>query len=260
MTDETQLEKLKHRIRALLAKSVENGATEAEAMAAAAKAQELLAKYGIETDELDAEAFVTERFEAKKASRKFDWSDRIGYGVGLFTGTFPFKQPGKPVSFHGRETDAFFALWLCDALDGFITRAAMAYVAETGKVRSTGKGGSRYIPGQGDMFAAAGTRVQIARPEADWERDLRMKNYGMGCADRICARLTELATDASWRKADDAQRDLSRKGWKFAARSRHDHVGDEASYAAGEAAGERATFSRPVGSSGASAPLGIGGR
>lgn len=48
----TEREKIAARIRALLAKTVENGCTEDEAVQAAAKAAELLAKYNLTVDEV----------------------------------------------------------------------------------------------------------------------------------------------------------------------------------------------------------------
>lgn len=63
----TDREKIAARIRALLAKTVENGCTEDEAIAAAAKAAELLALYDLDLDEVQMRATpfesYTERYE-----------------------------------------------------------------------------------------------------------------------------------------------------------------------------------------------------
>lgn len=62
-----QREAIIAKVRALLAKTIENGATEAEALFAAAKAAELMAKYDLEMDEVEArEAGV------KQADRDMD--------------------------------------------------------------------------------------------------------------------------------------------------------------------------------------------
>jgi hypothetical protein len=52
----TEREKIAARIRALLAKTVENGCTEDEAVSAAAKAAELLARYNLTVDEVEMRA------------------------------------------------------------------------------------------------------------------------------------------------------------------------------------------------------------
>src|SRR3546814_7664627 len=76
MSDHDETERKRRRdsalekIRALLRKTVENGATEAEAMAAASKAEELIAKYDVETTELD----IKESAFASAAS-EFDYTD-----------------------------------------------------------------------------------------------------------------------------------------------------------------------------------------
>ena len=46
--DETQKDKMAHKIRALMAKAEDSAATEAEAVAAAEKAKELLDKYQLD--------------------------------------------------------------------------------------------------------------------------------------------------------------------------------------------------------------------
>lgn len=53
MTQDSELSKVKARIRALAAKTVERGCSEAEAMAAAAKVGELLAVYGLTMSEVE---------------------------------------------------------------------------------------------------------------------------------------------------------------------------------------------------------------
>ncbi|GGH14633.1 hypothetical protein GCM10007036_14090 [Alsobacter metallidurans] len=262
MTDFTVQEKLKHRIRALLAKSVENGASEHEALAAAEKAQELLAKYGLSREEMDAEAFVLNRFADKSASRGFNWSEQLAYGVAVFTGTFPFRQEGV-ITLHGRETDGMFANWLIDALDGFVSRQAMAYAADTGGIKSSGKASKPRPFGQSDLFGSSSRAVEAVRPETEWQRKDRMKSFAVGVCHRIEARLIELATAETRRRMDDARNDLVKnRGMSFKkGGTRRDSIGDKGAYAAGQRAGDSAAFNRPVGGSrGSAAPLQIGGR
>ena len=53
MAEHPDLDALKARLRALLAMTVDNGCTEAEALAAAAKAQEMLSRHGLDAAELE---------------------------------------------------------------------------------------------------------------------------------------------------------------------------------------------------------------
>ncbi|HZC12376.1 MAG TPA: DUF2786 domain-containing protein, partial [Thermoleophilaceae bacterium] len=64
MDQQTELAKVKARIRALAAKTVDRGCSEAEAMAAAAKVGELLDVYGLSMSEVELreEACVQRRF------------------------------------------------------------------------------------------------------------------------------------------------------------------------------------------------------
>jgi hypothetical protein len=53
MSQQTELEKVKARIRALAARTVDRGCTEAEAIAAAQKVGELLEVYGLSMSEVE---------------------------------------------------------------------------------------------------------------------------------------------------------------------------------------------------------------
>jgi len=71
MDQQTELSKVKARIRALAAKTVERGCSEAEAMAAAAKVGELLDVYGLSMSEVELreEACVQRRIPAQGPGR-----------------------------------------------------------------------------------------------------------------------------------------------------------------------------------------------
>lgn len=240
----TSKERLVARIRALLSKTVENGATEAEAMSALAKAQEIMQSHGLDHAAVEAEAFVREKFVENQVRRCY-WGRDLGYAIGQFTGTFPYAPVGeKAVTYCGRESDAIFAFWLTDALDAFVTRHARAYVMETGGARTDG---SRrcVIAGQGDMFG--GTALRTINPETVFARNKRIQDFGRGVCTRIHFRLLELATDETKQRAADAKRQLQREGMVFnKGRTGNKRATDAAAFNAGVKAGDHAQFNKPV--------------
>ena len=71
MTDPAALDKLKLRIQALRAKTMDNGCTEAEAMMAAAKVAELLDRYDLTLSDVELRESACERrvFETRRKNR-----------------------------------------------------------------------------------------------------------------------------------------------------------------------------------------------
>ena|GEM_PF-4841054 len=249
-------ENLLRRLKALLAKTVENGASEAEAMSALAKAQEIMQAHGLSQEAIEAEAFVEQLIE-KRAARKYAWHKDIAYGVGCFTGTYPYMREGYQVVFAGRETATMFAGWLCDALDGFVTRNALAYLNEAGGARATGTKRSVYVPGQADMF---GSSAVVKRdPETDYQRQQRLQAFAIGVCQRVTQRLRDLSTTESMEQRRLAQKRLEEQGMSFQQRRSHGpDIRDRAAYEAGQRVGDKATFNRPVGGGAGGAPLQIG--
>jgi hypothetical protein len=243
MTTTTPKDTLVRRIKALLSKTIENGATEAEAMAALAKAQEIMQAHGLDQAAVEAEAFVKDTFKAKRQSRSYYWGLEIAYGVGVFTGTCAYtpNEDRESVVFAGRESDVAFATWLIDALDAFITRAAMAYVNDVDRSTTRRSWGAT----QPGLFGSGELVVQ--KRETVNERAKRIKDFGLGVALRISQRLVELATAETKERARQAKAELERDGMRFReGRGSRPNVGDKAAFNAGIAAGDKAAFNRPV--------------
>jgi len=115
--------KMLEKVKAILAKTMENGCTEGEAMAALAKARELMATYEIDEKELNAfdqekatifKTAVQDPYEIKYFLAKF---------VGKFTRCRAWAGKDKVVCFAGLESDVIFATWLLDTLQRFVMRA-----------------------------------------------------------------------------------------------------------------------------------------
>jgi hypothetical protein len=227
MNDSRQ--KMLDRVRAILAKTMDNGCTEGEAMAALQKARELMAAYEISEAELNVTQ-EQEKATVRKDERPdpYDIKRWLARGVGRFTRCrhWSGKNAGYAVGFAGLESDVIFANWLLDTLQAFVLRELKAFQASR---RKEGLNNPRII---GASFVH-------------------------GCCERISARLIELVPDQPIATSDTANAlTVSRKALitqamadagisltKSRKRSLNLHGG---AYYAGNAAGNAARFDRPV--------------
>lgn len=113
-----------HKIKALMAKTIESGATPEEALLAMAKAHELLAKYQINLSELDLKEEGTE-----KRALALDPKMHMRYmalHVARYCDCKVWTQTAtKQLHFLGLTTDAQFAEWLITALISFVQKNTM---------------------------------------------------------------------------------------------------------------------------------------
>jgi hypothetical protein len=229
-------EELLAKIRALLSKTIEAGCTEGEAMAALQKAQAMIDIHDVTDEELRLTR------EEKATAQFFDERDPHGvkrglaYAVHKFTGTKGWRPGKEKRATCGLPADVEFAEWLLDALDGFVKREYVRYAITN-------------AAGDGN------------------ERRAAMRSFVNGCTQRISQRLIELAEPPKQQTANaralvvtkQAAIDeyLDSKGIKLRSRTRYFNVRNSAAYDAGTAAGNRASFGRPV--SGSAGVLRIGG-
>lgn len=122
---------LASRVRALLSKTVENGATEAEAMSAAEKARELMDRYHLDHGALGMEEEGTERYD-----RSHDRTEKDQYHIKVelmtpisrFTDTRSWMNSGaQRITYFGLKSDVDFASWLSESLTSFIINQQAAY-------------------------------------------------------------------------------------------------------------------------------------
>ena len=116
------------KIKALLSKTIENGVTEDEAIAAAAKAAALMDKYHIDAS---AAGITEDEFDRVEVLARMAWQlpayEWIANAISAFTGCFAVKASvgvGKryAIRFFGKQSDVDFADWLCRSLGDFILR------------------------------------------------------------------------------------------------------------------------------------------
>jgi hypothetical protein len=225
----TAREKMLARVRAIMAKTLENGCTEGEAMAALDKARELIAAYDISEAELGATNEPERATVSKDAtSDPYDIKRWLSVAVGRFTRcrVWNGKAAGYAVGLAGLEADVAFANWLLDTLAQYVLRELRIHQAQR---RAQGLTNPRII---GASFV-------------------------QGCCTRIGERLKELApkdpVDVTGnanalvvsRKAliSKAMADAGIHLQKGRRSRRNVNMG---AYGAGTSAGNGATFSRPV--------------
>ena len=229
-------EKLYTKVRALLAKTQDNGCTEAEAMAALAKARAMMDAYEITDDEL---ALTKEEKAIIRASTvahdKYGVRQWLCGGVARFTNcktwvskSGKFAPPGQIV-FCGLPSDVQLADWLLGSLEAFVRSELVEFLMTD----TTPRGMRRRI----------------------------VNGFVTGCAGRISERLlaltqqSEAAAEAHGANSralvviKNAAIDEAMSGIRLRSRGTK-RVSNAGAEEAGRAAGERATFGRPVGSGG----------
>jgi hypothetical protein len=230
-------EQLLAKIRALLSKTIEAGCTEGEAMAALAKAQAMIDVYEVSDEELQLTKKEKATARVNEERDPYGVKRGLAYAIHKFTGTLGWTNRGKGTrATCGLPADVEFAEWLLDALAEFVKR--------------------EYV-----RFA-----ITSASGEAD-ERRAALRSFVQGCTRRISERLLELAQPPKQQTANaralvvtkqaaiDAY--LAAENIKLgSSRTSTFSVRDHAAYEAGKAAGERASFGRPV--EGAASALRLG--
>jgi hypothetical protein len=228
------------KIQALMAKTVENGCTEEEAFAALDKARALMDAYEVSDDELK----LSKEEQAVLRSEPKGTQDPNGIKSGLAKAVADFTEcrvwyshkGEKGLTFCGMQSDARFATWLLDYLTIFVQGELANHL--------TGKG---YY----------GTR----------ERNNIKGSFVAGCTSRISERLRSLIKHSEQVVTGNSRALVVVKKQAVAAkmeaanihlgrsRSSTKFITDSSSYHAGRAAGNNASFGRPVSGSNATLRL-----
>jgi hypothetical protein len=217
------------KIRALLAKTVENGATEAEMMAALDKAAAMRDAYDISDEELQLPKEEKVALHADPADatdpHKLKW--RLSYGVSQFCGVQIFRKAHESgYKFIGLPSDVELARWLLDTLADFVFGALYEHL------------------------------IGCLAPKS--ERRIITRSFVEACCDRITDRLIELVERSKQAQTSNGRELVIVKDAAIKAFIKdsglHLRTGscggasnvNEAAHAAGRAAGDRANFGRPV--------------
>jgi uncharacterized protein DUF2786 len=224
----TQREGLLDKIRALLSKTVENGCTEEEALAALAKARAMMDVHEVSDDELNLtkEEKAILRKESPGTEDPHNIKFYLATSIAKFCGCKTWRNHGGGIVFCGLRADADFATWLLDALAAFVKAETVNHLMHT---------------------LAEGR-----------ERHRVIKGFVLGCTDRISLRLNELceqpasqattsnATALVVTKQAAVDAKMKELGIKIRTVGASWTGRDEGAYSAGNAAGSRASFGRPM--------------
>ncbi|PWJ81509.1 uncharacterized protein DUF2786 [Pseudaminobacter salicylatoxidans] len=224
-----QQKKVAARIKALMAKTTAAGATEEEALSAMQKARELMDKYGLTMDAIKADAeTIAKQAMTRDDFKTFVIKDYLANNVARYCDCKVWvNRKEATYTFFGTEQDRQFAIWLMGSLDLFVRNQTIRFMEERG--HRGGKG--------------------------PWALQ---KGFMVGCLDRIDRRLHALIRERNAKKAGNGrslvvvkmqlvehafnQLDMRlRKGSRSGGMK-----GDGSAFSAGQAAGDRANFSRPV--------------
>jgi Protein of unknown function (DUF2786) len=153
---ETEREKLLDKVKALLSKTVENGCTEQEALAALAKARAMMDAYEIDDAELKLtkEEGAVFRREPPGTRDPHGIKRQLATSVARFCGCKAWRdtrKEGAPLVFCGIQSDAQLATWLLDHLAGFVQRELANHL-----INSLAVGGDKRAVINGFVIGCAG--------------------------------------------------------------------------------------------------------
>jgi hypothetical protein len=217
------------KIKALLAKTTENGASEAEMMTALDKASAMMDAYDI-TD-ADVQLIKEERVALHadppdlNDPHKIKW--RLSSGVALFCGVEIFRSRRESgLKCIGMPSDVQLAMWLLDSLADFVF---------------------------GELYAHL---IGCLAPQS--ERRIIIRSFTATCCERIVTRLLELADRSKAARTSNGRELVVAKDASIKAFMMDNHIRlrsccgyspanfDAGAASAGRAAGDRAAFGRPV--------------
>ena len=220
-------ENLLDKIRALLAKTVENGCTEMEAMAAIDKARAMMDAYEVTEADLQltkAESAVLRSEPAgSRDPHNIKWY--LCSAVAGFCDCKAWRGRNGGLVFCGLQSDAQFATWLLDSLALFV---------------------------QGEL-----TKHLMGNLAPKDERRFVINGFVSGCTGRISSRLEALTGQSKAAAAGNSRAlvvtktaaikaTMEKAGIKLRSGRSSSRRLDGNSYRAGQSAGERASFGRPV--------------
>jgi hypothetical protein len=227
------------KIKALLAKTTANGATEAEMLSALDKASAMMDAYDITDadvqDAKDEAAMLHADPPDLKDPHNIKW--RLCYGVRQFCNVEIYRSRHETgLNCIGLPNDVQFAMWLLDSLADFVFAELYAHL------------------------------IGCLAPQS--ERRIIIRSFTAACCERITDRLLALVERSKAARTSNGRELVVIKdaAIKACMKDRNIHIRtcsghapstvDAAAQSAGRAAGDRATFGRPV--SGAAGVLRIG--
>lgn len=235
-------EKIAGKIKALLAKTQQANCTESEAIAAAEKAAELMAKYNLNATEAELLSDGFEQSAIEESDKKrFFVRGCLDIAVAQFTDTSIWGGKGKETIFFGLTPDVAFARFLHDSLTDFVLRHADEFAQK--QLEREAKEMSIPLRRAENLFAPQAHRwfesfvVACAKRISDRLRAAKKETRVKGAGKAIVA-LDKAALVA----AELKKRGITLRTVKIPMKDKADKSGLEA----GKAAGDTARFDKPV--------------
>jgi hypothetical protein len=221
------LEKIKEKIKALLSKTVANGCTESEMFSALAKAQALMDAYEITDDDIREakDEAAIQHTEAPETGDPHRIKWLLSYDVGKFCNVQIYRH-GKALACIGMKSDVDQAMWLLDTLADFVFDELYKHLV-------------------GDLSPPR-------------ERRTVMRVFVEACCMRINERLADLIKQSQSALTSNGKELVVVKDAAITAFMKANNIRlrtcsgggprnhNEAAAAAGRAAGNKASFGRPV--------------
>lgn len=172
--DRPDLDKLKARIVALRSKTVDNGCTEQEAVAAAAKVAELLDQYDLSLTDIEIRQDICERVEYETWRKNGIPLDGCIPAIADFADCRVWREKNpfgeNRYIFFGRQADVAVAHYLCDVIDRAMLTELARFKSTVGYLRY--RTGSRkavsnsFLLGMASSIAAKLRTMKDQRDEA----------------------------------------------------------------------------------------------
>lgn len=244
--DKQHRDAVTRRVRALLNKTVANGCTEDEAIAAAEKARAMMDQHRLTMSDIEfkSEPMVDKTFD-RKLKKKTSPTDYCLKGIEKYCGVRMWRMTDYVGIMRcrvlGLRDDADFAEYLYNMIDSAIWGGVDHWYYKEEKLQHS-------------------RLTQTEKRHAVW-------SYELGMATRINERLIAMAAalEPVAKTSDGTALVLVRNplvdeafaklGIRFGRRSKGMSMHDYAAHAAGQAAGDRVNLNRPVGGTGASKRL-----
>jgi hypothetical protein len=258
MTQNNELANVKRRIRALTEKTVENGATEAEAMLAMTKVGELLEQYNLSMNEvtLRQEVCTTLRYEtnSKHTSAGVDTCVMVGSFCGLKV-WITRSRMGIVINYFGLESDAQMAMYLTELIEKSYQTSYQAfkltdtYVTYSGHRRSLN---TNFLRGYVSMInmklgELRKERLDRERESAKYHAERAVKVQASDEAKVEFARQTTGTALISIAKDRFVEEEFAKMGMKLRTTYRQQSGSYNGSArAAGSEAGRNVNLSRPI--------------
>lgn len=242
-TKNAELAKVKAKIRALVEKTTDNGASEAEAMSAMAKVGQLLETFNISMDDVsEVREEKCEDGDFPTYSKHAGIASEVAVEVAAFTNTKVWQvrsnERGVVIKFFGVETDVELAKYIISVI-------------------------SSCFEGEYKSFKESDTYVNFSGHRRVLNTDFRR-----GFAGRINDRLRELKANATkeYKKSENTgtalvvvekdkyvQEEFDKLNMRLRKTYRQTrYVRSGGAYSAGASAGNKVNLNRPVGTNGAS--------